>query len=97
MKRPLALHFIGLAVENNIPATAFNIAPEDKRMQGQISDEDTLHMMGERRPDILNDLTYAADLINRPAQEPVQEPVEEVPSDVIPEEEGSFLTAEEEI
>ena len=49
-------------------------------------------MMGERRPDILNDITFAADLINKPAQEPV----EEVPSDVIPEEE-SFLTAEEEI
>jgi len=97
MKLPLALHFIGLAVENNISATAFNIAPEDKRMQGQISDADTLHMMGERRPDILNDLTYAADLINRPAQEPAQELTEEMPLQPVAEEEGSFLTAEEEI
>ena len=93
MKLPLALHFIGLAVENNIPATAFNIDPETKRRKGQISDADTLHMMGERRPDILNDLSYAANMM----QNPIQEPTEEMPLQPMAEEEGSFLTAEEEI
>ena len=93
MKLPLALHFIGLAVENNIPATAFNIDPETKKRKGQISDVDTLHVMGERRPDILNDLSYAANMM----QNPVQEPTEEMPLQPMAEEEGSFLTAEEEI
>ena len=93
MKLPLALHFIGLAVENNIPATAFNVDPETKRRKGQISDADTLHVMGERRPDILNDLSYAANMM----QNPIQEPTEEMPLQPMAEEEGSFLTAEEEI
>ena len=93
IKLPLALHFIGLAVENNIPATAFNIDPETKRRKGQISDADTLHVMGERRPDILNDLSYAANMM----QNPIQEPTEEMPLQPMAEEEGSFLTAEEEI
>ena len=93
IKLPLALHFIGLAVENNIPATAFNVDPETKRRKGQISDADTLHVMGERRPDILNDLSYAANMM----QNPIQEPTEEMPLQPMAEEEGSFLTAEEEI
>ena len=57
-------------------------------------DEDMLRMMSERRPDMFNNVMYAADVIERT---PTENITEEVPSDVIPEEqEESFLTAEEE-
>ena len=94
IKLPLALHFIGVSMENNIRATVFNIDPESKRGQNHMPDEDMLRMMSERRPDMFNNVMYAADVIERT---PTENITEEVPSDVIPEEqEESFLTAEEE-
>ena len=93
IKLPLALHFISLAQDNNIPATVFNVDPKRKQDQNHMPDHEMLRMMGERRPDIYNKLMYAADIAERM---PLEEREEQMPSPAIPEE-NSFLTAEEEL
>ena len=65
IKLPITLHFIGLSMEKNIRATVFNIDPETKQGQNHMPDEDMLRMMSERRPDMFNNVMYAADVIER--------------------------------
>ena len=52
LKTPIALHFIGLAMENNIPAQVYNLDPEEKREAGFIPQDEVLINMKENRPDM---------------------------------------------
>ncbi len=52
LKIPLTLHFIGLAMENKIPATVFNIDPEKQKENRLIPDEQVMISMKKERPDM---------------------------------------------
>mgnify|MGYP005825307985 CR=1 FL=1 len=93
LKPPLSLHFIGIALENKIPATMFTKNPVKTKNQQSVSDEDMLAMMKENRPDMYNDFMLKLD--NAEQELNTQEIAE---NEQIPEEEeDSFLTLEEEI
>ena len=94
LKPPLVLHFIGLAVENEIRATVFNEDPEDTLNKTQISDEDTIAMMKENRPDLFNDFMLKLDAAEQAGDISEEQPME--PFSAEREEEDSFLTLEEE-
>jgi hypothetical protein len=55
IKPPLAVYFIGLAIENKVPVVAFNkeAAKEENVM---VSKRDTIDMMKERNPEEFNRL-----------------------------------------
>ena len=100
IKMPLSMHFIGLAVENKIPATVFNQDPETVSESRQISDEDTIGMMKENRPDMYHDLMAKlqdAEQGSMQTEGGLGMLEEQLPEEVPVPEEGSFLTAEEEI
>jgi len=92
LKPPLSLHFIGIAMENNIPATMFTKNPEQTKMENSISDDDILSMMKENRPDMFNDFKIKLDSAERELNE---QEINEMPVEQMPEEESSFLNFEE--
>ena len=61
LKTPIALHFIGLAAENNIPAQVFNTNPEQEKEDRLIPDEEVLDNMKRNRPDMFEALENAAE------------------------------------
>ena len=63
LKPPVSLHFVGLALENEIPATMFNNEPNIKREENRISDEKVMKLMEKNRPDMYNKIMYASDLL----------------------------------
>jgi hypothetical protein len=63
LKPPIAMHFMGLAIENEIPATIFNIDPEATKEKNMVSEEAVLELMEKNRPDMYNKLMYAADVL----------------------------------
>ena len=63
LKPAIAMHFMGLAIENSIPATMFNIDPEVEKENNRVPEEAVLELMQKNRPDMYNKLMYAADLL----------------------------------
>ena len=63
LKMPIAMHFIGLALENGIPATIFNKDPNLAKEEGMIPEEKVMAIMEENRPDMYNKIMYATDLL----------------------------------
>lgn len=63
LKMPIAMHFIGLALENGIPATIFNKDPELAKEEGRIPDNKVMGIMEQNRPDMYNKIMYATDLL----------------------------------
>ena len=53
IKVPLAVYLIGLAVENEIDATIFNVAPEDKET---MNESDLYKMMASNRPEQFSEM-----------------------------------------
>ena len=53
IKIPLAVYLVGLAVENNIDATMYNVAKED---QETMNESDLYKMMASNKPQEFNDL-----------------------------------------
>jgi len=51
IKLPLSAYFIGMAEEEEIPATLYNIHPKDKEERGAIPDEKVFRVMKQMRPD----------------------------------------------
>ena len=91
---PLTVHFIGLAMENDIPAKIFNIDPKTKEEEERIPDEAVLKMMKENRPDMYNKVMYATNLL---LEEPVQEEGEAEDMSPVDSEPSSFMDMEEEV
>tara|TARA_R100001086_G_scaffold154617_1_gene82494 strand:- start:6925 stop:7539 length:615 start_codon:yes stop_codon:yes gene_type:complete len=90
LKPPVTLHFLGLALENDIPATVFNIDPEKKKQQRIMPDEEVLALMEQNRPDMYEGLMSTIDVLLE--DEPVEEK-EEKPKDV---KQATFMEAENE-
>ena len=90
MKLPLTMHFVGLALENNIPATIFNKDPELAKEEGIIPEEKVMAIMEENRPDMYNKIMYATDLLLD--EDMGEEDVENAPPVT---EETSFMDMEE--
>lgn len=100
IKMPLSMHFIGLAIENKIPATVFNEDPETTMESNQISDKDTLNMMEENRPDMYNDLMVELQDSERgtmQTEEGLEMLGEQLPEEIPAPVADSFLTAEGEV
>lgn len=99
LKPAVALHFVGLALENSIPATMYNVDPEVTKENNRVSEEDVLSLMEQRRPDMFNKLMYAADLLLEDIEEAPEEDMEggmmAVEQQEAPPSEG-FMTMEEE-
>ena len=53
IKVPLAVYLVGLAVENNIEATMYNVAKED---QETMNESDLYQMMASNRPEEFSNL-----------------------------------------
>ena len=94
LKMPLTVHFIGLAMENDIPAKIFNIDPKTKEEEERIPDEAVLKMMKENRPDMYNKVMYATNLL---LEEPVQEEGEAEDMPPVDSEPSGFMDMEEEV
>ena len=84
LKMPIVMHFIGLALENGIPATIFNKDPELAKEEGRIPDNKVMGIMEQNRPDMYNKIMYATDLL--------LEEDEEMPEE---QEDASFMEMEE--
>ena len=84
LKMPIAMHFMGLALENGIPATIFNKDPELAKEEGRIPDNKVMGIMEQNRPDMYNKIMYATDLL--------LEEDEEMPEE---QEDVSFMEMEE--
>ena len=74
LKPPVTLHFLGLAFENNIPATVFNVNPDKVSEEAVIPDEEVLGLMEENRPDMYQNLMATIDTV---LEEGEAEPQEE--------------------
>jgi hypothetical protein len=98
LKMPVSMHLIGLAIENKIPATVFNTDPEVAKRRLDIPDDQIMHMMSERRPDMYESAMLGINAIeNTPLENAVIEG-EEVGMPLIEQQpEMSFLDQEEEI
>ena len=93
LKMPIAMHFIGLALENGIPATIFNKDPELAKEEGMISEEKVMSIMEENRPDMYEKIMYATDLLLEEDEEMPEEQGAEAPP---MEKDASFMEMEEE-
>jgi len=92
MKMPIAMHFMGLALENGIPATIFNKDPELAKEEGRIPEEKVMAIMEENRPDMYNKIMYATDLLLDEDEEMPEEQGAEAPPMI---EDASFMEMEE--
>lgn len=63
IKLPLVMHFVGLALEQGIPATIFNKDPNVTKEENLIPEEKVMTIMEENRPDMYNKIMYATDLL----------------------------------
>ena len=91
LKMPIAMHFMGLALENNIPATIFNKDPNLAKEEGLMPEEKVMAIMEQNRPDMYNKIMYATDLLLD--EDMPEEEGEEAPP---MKEEASFMEMEEE-
>ena len=91
LKMPIAMHFMGLALENNIPATIFNKDPNLAKEEGLIPESKVMTIMEQNRPDMYNKIMYATDLLLD--EDMPEEEGEEAPP---MKEEASFMEMEEE-
>ena len=91
LKMPIAMHFMGLALENNIPATIFNKDPNLAKEEGLIPESKVMAVMEQNRPDMYNKIMYATDLLLD--EDMSEEEGEEAPP---MKEEASFMEMEEE-
>ena len=91
LKMPIAMHFMGLALENNIPATIFNKDPNLAKEEGLMPEEKVMAIMEQNRPDMYNKIMYATDLL-------LDEDVPEEEGEEAPpmKEEASFMEMQEE-
>jgi hypothetical protein len=87
------MHFMGLALENGIPATIFNKDPELAKEEGMIPEEKVMAIMEENRPDMYEKIMYATDLLLEEDEEMPEEQGAEVPP---MEKDASFMEMEEE-
>jgi len=92
MKLPLTMHFVGLALENNIPATIFNKDPNVAKEEGIIPEEKVMAIMEENRPDMYNKIMYATDLLLDEDEDMPEEQGAEAPPMI---EDASFMEMEE--
>ena len=92
LKMPIAMHFMGLALENGIPATIFNKDPELAKEEGMIPEEKVMAIMEENRPDMYNKIMYATDLLLDEDEEMPEEQGAEAPPMI---EDASFMEMEE--
>ena len=92
LKMPIAMHFMGLALENSIPATIFNKDPELAKEEGMIPEEKVMAIMEENRPDMYNKIMYATDLLLDEDEEMPEEQGAEAPPLI---EDASFMEMEE--
>jgi len=93
LKMPIAMHFMGLALENGIPATIFNKDPELAKEEGMIPEEKVMSIMEENRPDMYEKIMYATDLLLEEGEEMPEEQSAEAPP---MEKDASFMEMEEE-
>ena len=93
LKMPIAMHFIGLALENNIPATIFNKDPNLAKEEGRIPEGKVMAIMEQNRPDMYEKIMYATDLLLEEDEDMPEEKGEEAPP---MKEEASFMEMEEE-
>ena len=93
LKMPIAMHFMGLALENGIPATIFNKDPELAKQEGMIPEEKVMAIMEENRPDMYEKIMYATDLLLEEDEEMPEEQGAEAPP---MEKDASFMEMEEE-
>ena len=93
LKMPIAMHFMGLALENGIPATIFNKDPELAKKEGMIPEEKVMSIMEENRPDMHEKIMYATDLLLEEDEEMPEEQGAEAPP---MEKDASFMEMEEE-
>jgi len=93
LKMPIAMHFMGLALENGIPATIFNKDPELAKEEGMIPEEKVMSIMEENRPDMYEKIMYATDLLLEEGEEMPEEQGAEAPPT---QEDASFMEMEEE-
>ena len=91
LKMPIAMHFMGLALENNIPATIFNKDPNLAKEEGLIPESKVMTIMEQNRPDMYNKIMYATDLLLD--EDMPEEEGEEAPP---MKEEASFMEMQEE-
>tara|TARA_R100000234_G_C4918550_1_gene143104 strand:- start:123 stop:683 length:561 start_codon:yes stop_codon:yes gene_type:complete len=73
IKAPLAIYFLGMAAENNIPARMFNTADGNHSEDMGMSDEDMEDMMKENNPSLYRFLEQKA---MEQEETPMQEPTE---------------------
>ena len=93
LKMPIAMHFIGLALENGIPATIFNKDPNLAKEEGRIPEEKVMAIMEQNRPDMYNKIMYATDLLLEEDEEMPEEAAAEAPPMI---EDASFMEMQEE-
>jgi len=92
LKMPISMHFMGLALENGIPATIFNKDPNLAKEEGMIPEEKVMAIMEENRPDMYNKIMYATDLLLDEDEEMPEEQGAEAPPMI---EDASFMEMEE--
>lgn len=93
LKMPIAMHFMGLALENNIPATIFNKDPNLAKEEGLMPEEKVMAVMEANRPDMYEKIMYATDLLLEEEEEMPEEQGAEAPP---MEKDASFMEMEEE-
>ena len=93
LKMPIAMHFMGLALENGIPATIFNKDPELAKEEGMIPEEKVMAVMEANRPDMYEKIMYATDLLLEEGEEMPEEQGAGAPP---MEKDASFMEMEEE-
>ena len=92
IKVPLAVYLVGLAVENNIDATMYNVAKED---QETMNESDLYKMMASNRPQEFNDLkkNFEEQSMMSMNEEDIDAPSTEVENVMqnLPQDEGGFM------
>ena len=92
IKVPLAVYLVGLAVENNIDATMYNVAKED---QETMNESDLYKMMASNRTQEFNDLkkNFEEQSMMSMNEEDIDAPSTEVENVMqnLPQDEGGFM------
>lgn len=63
LKLPIAMHLIGIAMENNIPAQVFNIDPKEAIEKKELPDEDMMAIMEEKKPQNYDKIMNAVSML----------------------------------
>lgn len=92
IKVPLAVYLVGLAVENNIDATMYNVAKKD---QETMNESDLYKMMASNRPQEFNDLkkNFEEQSMMSMDEEDIDAPSSEIENVMqnLPQDEGGFM------